>query len=94
MAINVVGCLLIGALVRLIEADGPWHGHRYARPFLGVGILGGFTTFSAIARNADSLIRDGEWSAVAIEVGLTLSLGVIAVLIGRAIASAFIARRT
>ncbi|MPY97225.1 MAG: fluoride efflux transporter CrcB [Actinophytocola sp.] len=41
---NVVGCLLIGALMAsLTEAGRP---HRLLRPFFGIGVLGGFTTFS------------------------------------------------
>jgi CrcB protein len=42
--INVAGCLLIGVLMVLIAEV--WAGRRLVRPFLGVGVLGGFTTFS------------------------------------------------
>lgn len=42
--INVAGCLLIGALMAVITETGLVH--RLVRPFLGVGVLGGFTTFS------------------------------------------------
>ncbi|MDL4812989.1 fluoride efflux transporter FluC [Actinomadura opuntiae] len=42
--INVSGCLLIGALMVLITEV--WRVHRLVRPFLGVGVLGGYTTFS------------------------------------------------
>jgi CrcB protein len=44
MVINISGCLLIGVLTVLIEEAGA--GQRLLRPFLGVGVLGGFTTFS------------------------------------------------
>lgn len=43
-AINASGCLLIGVLMVLITET--WEVHRLVRPFLGVGVLGGFTTFS------------------------------------------------
>ncbi|MET8160038.1 CrcB family protein [Sphaerisporangium sp. NPDC005289] len=43
-AINVAGCLLIGVLMTTIAEAGQVH--RLLRPFLGVGVLGGFTTFS------------------------------------------------
>ncbi|MFC3502671.1 fluoride efflux transporter FluC [Micromonospora krabiensis] len=44
LGINVTGCLLIGVLMAVLRHhDG---GPPLARPFLGVGILGGFTTFS------------------------------------------------
>lgn len=43
-AINVAGCALIGAL--MVAVTETWQAHRLVRPFLGVGVLGGFTTFS------------------------------------------------
>lgn len=44
---NVGGCLLIGVLMAtLTEAGRP---HRLLRPFVGIGVLGGFTTFSTYA---------------------------------------------
>ena len=55
LLINVSGCLLIGVLmVLLVEV---WSPHRYARPFLGVGVLGGYTTFSTFAVDAVRLVR-------------------------------------
>ena len=58
LAENVLGSFLLGALmVVLLEVrEAP---SRYARPFLGVGVLGGFTTFSAYAAQVVSLARDG-----------------------------------
>jgi len=46
-AINVSGCLLIGVLMVLVTDV--WPGHRLLRPFLGTGVLGGYTTFSTYA---------------------------------------------
>jgi fluoride exporter len=44
--INVTGCLLLGLLmVFVLEV---WPPRRYVRPFLGVGVLGGYTTFSSV----------------------------------------------
>jgi CrcB protein len=40
---NVSGCLLIGVLMVLVPEVLPG---RLVRPFLGVGVLGGYTTFS------------------------------------------------
>lgn len=55
LLINVVGCLLIGVLmVTVLELSSP---HRLVRPFLGVGLLGGFTTFSTFAVDAERLVR-------------------------------------
>ncbi|BCN69767.1 CrcB family protein [Rhodococcus hoagii] len=43
LVINVLGSLLLGILAALLGPDRLW------RLFLGVGVLGGFTTFSTFA---------------------------------------------
>ena len=54
VVINVSGCLLIGILmVTLLELTTP---HRLARSFLGVGILGGYTTYSSFSVDAQRLL--------------------------------------
>src|SRR5690606_8090868 len=50
LAVNLIGCLLIGVLMTWVRQARP---HPLLRPFLGVGVLGGFTTFSTYA--AESL---------------------------------------
>lgn len=55
VTINLTGCLLLGALmVLLTERLQP---HRWVRPFLGTGVLGGFTTFSAFTVDTVLLLR-------------------------------------
>jgi CrcB protein len=52
--VNITGCLLIGALMALLlELPAP---HRLARPFLGVGVLGGYTTYSGFAVEVQRLL--------------------------------------
>jgi fluoride exporter len=55
--INVSGCLLIGVLMVLITEV--WSAHRLLRPFLGVGVLGGYTTFSTYAVEVQRLVAAG-----------------------------------
>ncbi|HEY9408543.1 MAG TPA: CrcB family protein [Jiangellaceae bacterium] len=56
--INVVGCVSIGVLmVVLLDLTSP---HRLARPFLGVGVLGGFTTFSTYAVDIQTMLVGGR----------------------------------
>ncbi len=55
---NVTGCLLIGVLM-VVLTDGSRRPHRLARPFLGVGVLGGFTTFSTYTVETQQLIVGG-----------------------------------
>ncbi|UVS82357.1 MULTISPECIES: fluoride efflux transporter FluC [Actinokineospora] len=59
-AVNVVGCLLIGALMA-VPARRPWQ-----RPFLGVGVLGGFTTFSTAMVDVTTLVREGRPAVAAL----------------------------
>ncbi len=47
-----------------------------------IGILGGFTTFSAFGWETASLISDGRWATASANVLLSNSLGVVAVWIG------------
>jgi len=47
LTINLTGSLLLGLLV--VAVTEIWPPHRLVRPFLGTGILGGYTTFSAFA---------------------------------------------
>lgn len=56
-AINAAGCLFIGVLMVLVSDV--WSGRRLVRPFLGVGVLGGFTTFSAYAVELQQLVAAG-----------------------------------
>jgi CrcB protein len=82
LLVNLTGCLLLGGLLaglaaRLPEATWP-------RPFLAVGVLGGFTTYSAFAVELVELVRDG---AVATAVAYLLASvlgGVLAVAAGAA----------
>jgi fluoride exporter len=53
LAINLLGCALIGVLMVLITDV--WSRHRLLRPFLGTGVLGGFTTFSTYTVDIERL---------------------------------------
>lgn len=55
--INVSGCLLIGCLMVLVA--GVWRHRWLVRPFLGVGVLGGFTTFSVHVLDIYQLVAGG-----------------------------------
>lgn len=61
LAVNLLGCALIGLLVVLTTEV--WRTHPLVRPLLGTGVLGGFTTFSAYALDAHRLWIDGHPAA-------------------------------
>ncbi|MEV7419700.1 CrcB family protein [Streptomyces sp. NPDC089919] len=70
--INVLGCGLIGVLMVLIS-EGGRRAHPLLRPFLGVGVLGGFTTFSTYAVDFSRLLDRGEAGTALAYAGATLA---------------------
>ncbi|MFF0551960.1 fluoride efflux transporter FluC [Streptomyces sp. NPDC004311] len=60
LGINASGCALIGVLMVLIGEGGRTSPHPLLRPFAGVGVLGGFTTFSTYALDFSRLLDEGE----------------------------------
>jgi CrcB protein len=70
---NLTGSFALAfALVLLLERGRP---RPYARLFLGVGVLGGYTTFSTLAVETDLLVRDGHLGTAAAYLSATLVLG-------------------
>ncbi|MBK7722433.1 MAG: CrcB family protein [Austwickia sp.] len=57
--INIAGCLAIGILLVLLT-EAVAAPHPLVRPFLGTGLLGGFTTMSTYADQVLALSRAGE----------------------------------
>ena len=80
LLINVMGCLLIGVLMVLVLEV--WVAHRLVRPFLGVGILGGYTTFSTYAVEAQQLIAAGRAGLALAYMVATVIAAVVAVQVG------------
>ncbi len=58
LLVNLTGCLVLGLLLGLVFARSP--GSPWLRPFLGTGVLGGFTTFSALAVETVQLTDAGR----------------------------------
>lgn len=80
LAVNTVGCMLIGVLTVL--AIDRWPDARLLRPALGTGVLGGFTTFSAYAVDVEALARQGRPGAAAAYLVATPTLAMVAVWAG------------
>ena len=78
--VNVSGSLLIGVLMATLGLV-PAH-HRLARPFLGVGILGGFTTFSTYAVQSHAFARSGQPLLAMAYLGGTVLAALLAVVSG------------
>ncbi len=85
LAINTTGCLLVGMLMVVVEERltvQPW-----VRPLLGIGLLGGLTTFSTYTVAAVALAREGRPYQAFGYVSATLAGCLVATAVGAAIAT-------
>ena len=85
MGINVVGSFLLGSIVGLDPAPG-W------KLFLGVGVMGGFTTFSAFSVESLALVEAGEWRRAGVYVFGSVLLSLFAAGGGLALARSVASR--
>ena len=81
VAVNLIGCLIIGILAGLIASE------RIAlrvhwREFVFVGLLGGFTTFSTFGLDTLVLARTDSAGQAALNVALQVVGGLLAVWLG------------
>jgi len=83
LVINLSGSLAIGLLVPLTEhvaSRASW-----ARPFLVVGVLGGWTTYSTLAVEATLLAKDGDIASFLVYLAATVVGGLVLVVAGNAL---------
>ena len=85
LVVNVLGCFALGVLAELAETRGFMS--PATRSLLMVGLLGGFTTFSAFASETVSALRDGAALVAALNVASSVFLGLAAVWGGRVAAA-------
>ena len=84
LLINAAGCLAIGFLFTMAEDRGVMS--AYARLFVFVGVLGGFTTFSSFGYETFTLWRDGLAARALLNVAANMILGLAAVWVGHVLA--------
>lgn len=78
--VNLSGALVLGVLVVLV--DDVLAPSRYLRPFVAIGILGGYTTFSTYMLETRSLAADGHAAMAATYLFGSLICGLFAVRLG------------
>ncbi|MBA3645915.1 MAG: fluoride efflux transporter CrcB [Gemmatimonadaceae bacterium] len=71
LAVNVLGCFLIGFLIKTYMNAEP---SSPTRALLVVGFCGGFTTFSAFSSETLGLFEGGAYARAALYVGASLLL--------------------
>ena len=78
LLINVVGAFALGVLIaRLWPSASSW-----VKAGLGAGLLGSFTTFSALAVSLVALGSAGDWPTAVVYLTLSLALGLGAAALG------------
>jgi CrcB protein len=83
LLINVVGAFALGVLVaRLWPSASSW-----VKAGLGAGLLGSFTTFSALAVSLVALGSAGDWLTAVVYLSLSLAFGLGAAALGLRLAS-------
>lgn len=85
LAVNLLGGLLMGllagAMARGTAGQSSWL-------FAGVGVLGGFTTFSAFSLDAVAMMERGDWAAALLYVSASVAGALALFAAGQAIAGA------
>lgn len=85
LTVNLLGCFVIGVVAGLAEARSVVS--EETRVFLVVGVLGGFTTFSAFGNETWNLFRDGASGLALANIAAQVVFGLGCVWCGRVCAS-------
>ena len=85
LVINAIGCLLIGALIAALTRSA--RAPRLARPLLGTGVLGGFTTFSTFDVDLVTLADHHCWGRAIAYLVATVVACLLGVVVGAALVS-------
>jgi CrcB protein len=80
LLINLTGCLALGVLIAALFPRHP--GSLWLRPFLGTGVLGGYTTFSTFTVDTVQLTDAGALGAAAGYVAASVIGGLLAAVAG------------
>lgn len=81
MAVNLIGCLLLGLLYGLFEKHDILSADL--RLLLTVGLCGGFTTFSTYIYESLTMMRGGELALSALYLGASVVFGLLAAYVGQ-----------
>jgi len=83
-AVNIIGCFFIGLFAHLSDSRGLFT--DTSRAFVFIGLLGGFTTFSAFSNETFNLLHDGEMTLATLNIVGQIVLCIGSVWLGRAVA--------
>lgn len=86
LTVNVVGCLFMGLLIEAMALR--WTVSHELRAFLTVGLLGGFTTFSAFSTDFALLFERNDYVSAGLYLFASVTLSIAALFAGLAIVRA------
>lgn len=86
LTVNLLGGLAMGLLVGVLARSGD--AYENARLLLGVGVLGGFTTFSAFSLDVVLMLQRGDWGPALGYVAASVVGAVLALLAGLSVVRA------
>lgn len=86
LTVNVLGCFLMGLLIGAMAFR--WSVGNELRAFLMVGVLGGFTTFSAFSADFVLLIERNTYADAGFYLAASVGLSIAAVFLGLALVRA------
>lgn len=86
LVVNLVGCLALGLVIRWLQVSAV---APAVRPFLTIGLLGAFTTFSTFSYETVALLQEGQWVRAGLYAGGSVALGLMAMVAGMALATLF-----
>jgi CrcB protein len=87
LTVNIVGGLLMGVLIGVLALRGGADQERW-RIFIGIGVLGGYTTFSSFSLEMARMIESKAWGQA-----LGYSLGSVVVCVSAVFLGMFLMRK-
>ena len=79
LVVNITGSLLLAFSYAIMEGTGAsatW------RAFIGIGLLGGYTTFSTFGYESMRLVEDGQWTRAGLYVLASVIISLLGVALG------------